>query len=385
MKMVRENKNECNGCGICKKLCKHEAIKLTKDKNGFVYPMINTDICVGCNICLKACKTLDNDLLTVKSAYAVKIKDKKQLMSSTSGGIFTAISDYVLNNRGVVYGCVLDDEKNAVHKRAETKEQRDAMRDSKYVQSSIINVYDNVVKDLKEGKMVLFTGTPCQTAAIHRYCVSKECANQLYLCDIVCHGVASPDIFKQHIKYIEEKEKIKVSKIVFRDKNLGWNKDHKRRLKCISSDGKIIYDDMFYKMYFNYNIISRPSCSKCRYSNVKRCSDFTMADYWGIENIHPEFENTNGVSLLMIRSQKGANLFSEIKDRVDYIETNIDSAVQYNPRLKSPTVFPGNYNSFWSDYKVKGYKYVLNHYVNPNFTIRIENKLKRIYKRIRRR
>lgn len=378
MTMVRDLKNQCTGCGLCSQKCPFGAIIMKYDEQGFIYPYIDKEKCTGCGWCEAICKKIPLKANRVKEVYGVKNKDQDVLKQSTSGGVFTVISDYILENGGRVYGCILNDKLEAVHVGVSDKEKRNLMRDSKYVQSDIHLTFEQVYKDLENGKKVLFTGTPCQTAAIYKYCENSPNIDNLYICDIICHGVASPGLFKNHLEYIERKNKTKIINIKFRDKELGWNKDNKRRLKFHLKNGDIYYDDLYYKMYFNYNIISRPACSDCQYCKTDRISDFTMGDFWGIDKVFKNYSYKEGVSLLLVRSKKAKELIESVKDKIDIFPAELDAVVKYNPNLKLPSVFNENYNIFWNGYIKHGYLYAVKKYITPNLITRACNKALRI-------
>lgn len=256
--------------------------------------------------------------------YALKHKNEEVRMASRSGGIFTALSDYVLENQGVIYGCVLNEHFEAVHIRAKTAEERNRMRGSKYVQSNIGDAYRQVKKDLKDGKMVMFTGTSCQIAGLQGF-LRTEYSN-LLLVDIVCHGVPSPLLLK---KYIDWQSQKKGKDIVFFDfrnkKDFGW--DHNVETLYFSDQSKLdsyVYTQMFYK-----HIFLRSSCFKCPYKQILHPGDITIADYWGIDKAAPGFNDNKGVSLVMVNNDKGMEYFEKVRDAVDCCETKIEDSMQH--------------------------------------------------------
>ncbi|MBO5187186.1 MAG: Coenzyme F420 hydrogenase/dehydrogenase, beta subunit C-terminal domain [Prevotella sp.] len=219
------NPADCCGCTACADICAHEAITMEPDALGFLYPRVDETKCVDCGLCEKVCAfndQYDKSLaLPIPDAYAARHRDVNEIMKSRSGAVFVAISDYVLENGGVVYGAGYKDHFRVVHKRAATKEERDEFRGSKYVQSDLTGVFSRVRQDLKNGLTVLFSGTPCQTAALNSY-VGKKLRENLLLIDIVCHGVPGPFVWRDYIEYIEKKQGARVSVVNFRDKKYGW-------------------------------------------------------------------------------------------------------------------------------------------------------------------
>lgn len=378
MDTVYKQKCDCTGCGLCKYICPNNAIEMKYDKEGFLYPVIDKNRCIDCKMCRNRCSNLNIGAVdNTTEFFAVKHKNDIIRANSTSGGLFTVLSDYFLENNGVVCGCVLDDDLNAVHIMAYNEDDRDLMRDSKYVQSDISNMFGHICKSLNEGKIVLFTGTPCQAEAVRKSTENNTNSHNLYICDIVCHGVPSPRIFQDYLKYLEKKDKIKIKKIKFRAKQLGWSKENKRMFQY-EADNDIYYDDTFYKLYFNYNVISRPCCEKCKFTSTRKKVDFTIGDFWGIEKFYKNFDDGRGVSLLLIHSEKAKSLFDTISNNMDFIKSDEEKAISENPRLVTPTVFGDFRNQLFADYSKRGYGYIVKKYVNPSVCRRIVKKMKRI-------
>ncbi len=222
-----DDPRDCCGCTACASICNHNAIKMEPDSLGFLYPNVDPHLCVDCGLCERVCSFNDNyDTslnLHVPEVYAARHKDVKEVETSRSGAAFIAISDYVLNNNGVVYGAGFKDHFRVVHKRATTSLERDEFKGSKYVQSDLTGVFCRVEQDLRNGRLVLFSGTPCQTSGLNSFIGSKLREN-LVLVDIVCHGVPSPYIWRDYIKYLEEKHGSEVCFVNFRDKQkFGWS------------------------------------------------------------------------------------------------------------------------------------------------------------------
>ena len=211
----------CCGCTACASICAHEAIIMKPNELGFLYPQVDATKCVECGLCNKVCQFNENYdksyNLDFPIAYAARHKDINEVMKSRSGAAFVAISDYILDHGGVVYGAGDKDHFRVAHKRATTKEERDEFRGSKYVQSDLRGVFYRVKQDLMNGKMVLFSGTPCQTSGLNSY-IGKRLRGNLILADIVCHGVPSPYIWKDYINYIESVNNTSISVVNFRDK-----------------------------------------------------------------------------------------------------------------------------------------------------------------------
>lgn len=234
------NPQDCCGCTACASICAHDAITMEPDALGFLYPKVDESKCVECGLCEKVCQFNDNYdrslNLEQPIAYAARHKDISEVMRSRSGAAFVAISDYILEQGGVVYGAGYKDHFRVAHKRATTKEERDEFRGSKYVQSDLTGIFRQVKEDLRNGLTVLFSGTPCQTSGLNAY-VGKKLRENLYLVDIVCHGVPSPYIWRDYLAYLERKHGSKITYVNFRDKELyGW-RAHKETFKFENRGG----------------------------------------------------------------------------------------------------------------------------------------------------
>lgn len=221
---------DCCGCTACASICTHNAITMQPDAMGFLYPVVDKSQCTDCGLCEKVCSFNDHyDIgfnLPQPDAYAARHKDMNEVESSRSGAAFIAISDWILKHGGAVYGAGYTDHFRVVHKRATTKEERDEFKGSKYVQSDLTGIFRQVKKDLKNGMIVLFSGTPCQTSGLNSY-VGKNLRENLYLVDIVCHGVPGPYLWRDYLTYLEKKQGDKIYWVNFRDKQkFGWTAHH---------------------------------------------------------------------------------------------------------------------------------------------------------------
>lgn len=373
------DKADCCGCTACAGVCAHDAITMKPDAMGFIYPVVDRAKCVDCGLCEKVCAFNDNydksQNLKEPEIYATRHKDIHEVETSRSGAAFIAISDYILDNGGIVYGVGYKDHFRVVHKRAATKDERNEFKGSKYVQSYLDGIFKQVKEDLKKGYTVLFSGTPCQTAGLNSF-VGKKLRENLILVDIVCHGVPSPYIWRDYLTYIENKYKSKVVKVDFRDKSrIGWSGHIE---SFIFENGNKI-ESVIFKDLFLKNLISRPSCSVCHFANFNRPSDFTIGDYWGWNRISNNFNSDNkGCSLLFINSQKGHELFKTISHSLNLIQTNKHLCTQ--PNLEHPSVINEKADEFINDYQTKGFKIVISKYSVLSFhnrIILISEKIKR--------
>ena len=370
---IYSKSERCCGCGACSNICPKQAITMKSDDKGFLYPEINNSICVNCGLCLKVCafNNKQEQVLENQSVYAVKNKNNDIRLESRSGGVFTALTDQCIQNKGVIYGVALNDDFEAIHKRATQKEERDLFRGSKYIQSNMRDTYKKVKEDLINGKQVVFSGTPCQVNALKNYLFGVNCEN-LILIDIVCHGVPSVKIWKDYLNYYEKKNKGKVTRVDFRNKKkFGWAAS-----KETVWIGDKSYDNDLFINLFNSGVIERESCFQCPYKNLNRVGDITIGDFWGIEKVNKGFNDNKGVSLVICNTQKGKIYFKNIADKLESIEVNLEDCLQ--PALMHANKMPKDIKTFWKMYKIFGGIYYAKIY---QFKLKIIFKLKHLSKK----
>lgn len=354
------DRSACCGCSACKSICPYDAISMKPDSMGFLYPIVDESKCVGCGLCEKVCAFnagYDKSMNLVSPLfYAVRHKDINEVSTSRSGAAFIALSDWVLDNGGVVYGAAFTEDFRVVHKRAKTKEQRNEFKGSKYVQSDLNDIYRQIRKDLLSNKIVMFSGTPCQTSGLSSFVGPKLRAN-LFLVDIVCHGVPAPYIWRDYVKYVETHRGEKAIAVDFRDKTeLGWAA-HKESFTFPSGkEYRKTYTYMFYE-----HIMFRPACKVCHFTNLNRPSDVTLADFWGWQNTDKSLNSDDkGISLLICNTDKGKRLLDNIMGSI--MVTTVEQEKSMQPNLQNPSVFNSNYMQFENDYIQRGFKYVARKY-----------------------
>ncbi len=362
-KPITEN---CVGCGACKAVCKFDAVTITKDYGGFIKAYINTDKCVNCGMCTKACPVINTpQKLSPENVFAFKAEDNIR-KNSTSGGVASALTEKIINNGGTVYGASLDNNFNLKHIRINRVEDIALIQGTKYIQSDMTGVFDNLKNDLESGKPVLFTGTPCQVASVKNFVLSKKLDTQnLYLCDIICHGVPSPKVFKDYIEWLGGTEKSKITKYYFRNKNFSWRGDSSSAETDTAEIKRNKNISAFMNLYYSNNITC-DACFNCKFTSQDRVSDLTISDFWGIEKDNPDFEDKLGVSMVLVNSQKGKELFASLNGK--FVEANIENAKQ--PQLKTPVKKPDGYDDFWSIYKENGIDYTVKKYAIPKTTLK---------------
>ena len=356
-------KEDCCGCGACMNACPKNAIRMEADNQGFLYPVINAVDCINCGLCKQNCqirksKTMQNE----RSSHCFGVKNHDYVRAvSSSGGVFTAILDEVINGGGVVVGATFDSEMNVVHKTAQTRKECDAFRGSKYVQSDMGNIYKKVADTLSNKKKVLFSGTPCQVAGIKKYLEAHRIEmSGLYTIDLVCHGAPSPKIWKEYISVLENKYHSKIKNYTFRDKSAGWRGYH---VRVELEDGRSVAQNdltQSFAIVFGKEVMLRPSCFYCPYASMQRCGDITIGDFWGIDKIDKNFSDNKGISMVLINTSKGQEIFMAIKSELDVKEYS--SEVLKQPNLRKSTDFSVDYDIFWSDYDSKNYLYIAKKY-----------------------
>ena len=290
-----KNKSQCCGCAACVQRCPRLCISLKEDKEGFLYPVVDKENCIDCGLCEKVCPELNVAQERVPlNVYAVKHKDEEIRMKSSSGGVFTLLAEQIIDEGGVVFGARFDEYWEVMHDYTETKDGLAAFRGSKYVQSKIGNTYQQAEVFLKQGRKVMFTGTPCQIAGLKRF-LRKEYRNLLAV-DLVCHGVPSPRVWRMYLKEISRGENI--TEVNFRSKDVGWKK-----YKVVVNGKDNLINEPFYENAFMQaflrNFILRPSCYQCLAKSGKSGADVTIGDFWGIENVLPEFDDDKGCGLIL--------------------------------------------------------------------------------------
>ena len=287
-----------------------------------------------------------------KKIYGLKIKSEQERMESQSGGAFYCMAKKVILNGGVVYGVILNESMLVGYSRATTLEEILPMRGSKYVQTKVGNTFKNVLEDLKKGNKVLFSGTPCCVNGLLLFLEQARVnMDNLVTCDLVCHGVASPLIFQEFIQYVSNGNLQKVKDFRFRDKCKGWHS----HFETYYIDKK--YCTNIYAKLFSSGNCLRESCYICKYTNYDRISDITIGDFWGIEKSHPELDDNKGISLLMVNSEKGRVIFEDIKNDVEFFESNKKEISQ--PQLHNPFCKATTYDEFWNDYQKRQFKYIV--------------------------
>lgn len=363
-----KHKEDCCGCGACAASCPVNAIVMKADEAGFMFPNVDPLICLNCGRCIKACAFHDAPKARPMEVYAATNASLQDCLLSSSGGIFPAAARLILNKGGVVFGAsleFLDGHRLLKHCAASTEMELSKLRGSKYAQSDLTGCFQQVKKQLDSGKKVLFSGTPCQISALKRY-VGKGNDN-LYTIDIICHGVPNQKIFYSYLDTLSKRIQCSIEQFSFRDKHNSWGHciginyrdvNGKRKHRVIASQLSSYY------YLFLKGLLSRESCHQCPFAGKERVGDLTLGDYWGVEKEHPEYLKENGgkfnqkygVSVVLINSSKGQQLFYEIAPSILYEKSEFECAAKHNQNLNKVHPIDSRYKEIQKAFVQNGYE-----------------------------
>lgn len=355
-----KEKNKCCGCHGCMNICPKNAITMVEDEKGFKYPEIDSKKCIECNLCENVCPILNktkNDSEPV--AYGAYNVDEEVRKSSSSGGIFTLLANYILENDGVIFGAAFESDFSVKHIEINNKSDLDKLRTSKYVQSSIEDTYKKARNYLNKGVKVLFTGTPCQIEGLYSF-LRKDYEN-LYTQDIICHGVPSPKVWRKYLEYREKQDSKKPVRINFRQKDDGWNL-YALLLQYDNSAYKKNHRDDFFMKAFLRDVCLRDSCYNCSFKSKNRKSDITLADFWGIQEIDRTMDDDKGTSLVIVNTIKGNELFEKIKINTVYKKVDFGESIKYNTSMYKSVVMPKEREAFFENLENLEFDNLVNKY-----------------------
>ena len=378
---INSKMNCCTGCGACKAICPVKAITLEKNEKGFVYPVIDLEKCIRCKKCVAVCPVNEKPAYkATEKAFAFKRSNIQKRMESQSGGAFSVIAEEVIKDGGVIYGVALDVNGQAVYECVDNERDLIKLKGSKYVQADLKDTYLRVKEDLRN-KKVLFSGTPCYVAGLKKF-LQNENAENLLTCDLICHGVPSPEVYSRYLEHLGKKCDKKITDYNFRDKTVtGW---HGHMETYTDNTGTQLAENIYANIFYT-DACLRESCYSCQYANTERVADITVGDFWGIEKVFPEIDDNKGVSLVLINSAKGYSFWEELRKKTDneILDCKIEKCLQRN--LNIPTPRSQVTEAFWTDYLNFDYKKIIRKYgqmrlyERPNLSVlnRWQDKLER--------
>lgn len=327
------DKTKCCGCTACANVCPVSAIHMKPDEEGFLYPIVNTELCVHCGICHRACPIENKpqrsqDTLT---SWVLRTKSKNILEGSTSGGFVSPLFEWVLEQKGVICAATYDKNFQIVHtfvhwNSDSIPESMAKIRGSKYVQSYLGNCYASIRNYLTQGRMVCFVGTTCQVNGLKAF-LGNEYDNLICI-DLVCHGTPSPKLWGKYLDY-QRTTNGEIGAISFRHKTYGY---HSGTMRIQFLNGKTYFGssrvDLMLKSFFS-EISSRPICYRCPFKELNRCSDFTIYDCWHASQLVPGLKDDDqGYTNVIVQSPKGSSILEQIQEDYECYPVETDQAVK---------------------------------------------------------
>lgn len=371
------NIDKCTGCFACSNICPKKCIDI-QEENNVLQAKINEEECIDCNSCIKICPA-ENEITRNEplKLYAAWSLDENIRRTSSSGGIATQLYKTCLKNNWLVVGTKFDKDFNLNYEITDSIKDIENFKGSKYVQSKTNNIFPKIKAKLDEEKKILFIGLPCHIAGLKLY-LKKEYINLITI-DLICHGVSPNSYLKEHIKYIENKLKQKIENITFRE-------DNKLCLKLYSKNKRVYENnsalDVYYRGYLT-GLFYRPSCYNCKYANIKRVSDITLGDFWGLGDTIPFDKSTkDGVSLMLINTKKGEELIDLVKDNLFLEERTIEEGLEKNEQLSHPSKKNKNYDNFLKYIKKYDFEKATSKVLSKDINvIKVKTAIKKIIKR----
>lgn len=329
--MISINKKDnCCGCYACVNVCPKDCISMLEDSEGFNYPCVDKSKCVDCTLCEKVCPIINKDKVAQGSneednTYVAYTKNATVRKNSSSGGMFTELAESVLKNNGVVFGCAFDDDFNAHHIMIDNISDLEKLRGSKYIQSQIESTYKEAEKLLKNGKLVLFSGVACQIAGLNSYL--RKDYNNLITVDVLCHGVPSGKAWRKYIDDNQKRHNAKLNKYYFRNKDNGWKVFTVKQMYMDNQGESSSFNKDSFMQLFLGEVCLRPSCHNCRFKDIRRPSDITLGDCWGVQNYMPEMDDDKGTSVVIAHTKKGVNILNSVKNNLVIKKAKLDRAL----------------------------------------------------------
>lgn len=364
------DKELCTGCTACMNKCPKGAIKMVRDEEGFLYPKVNKEKCVKCGLCKKVCPILNKSERENfnQRGFIFQYNNDNIRKQSTSGGAFTAIAEYTIENNGVVFGVGFDDKFKVIHQKAETKKELEKFRNSKYVQSNPLSTFKEVEKNLKENRLVCYSGTACQIEGLLSF-LGKNYKN-LITVDVICRAVPSPLLWEKYLEYRSKNNKI--DKVYFREKKYGYKYSN----LTIYNKEKLVYNngidtDPYLRAFFT-NIASRPSCYNCHFKCQLHKADFTIWDCFNVNIFDESFDDDLGTTKILANSNKAIEIFDRIKDKHKYIEVNVEKLISNFYQMFNSIKYNSKRDDFFRDLNTYDIDYVNTKYFPNSVKCKVE-------------
>ena len=351
---------DCCGCGACINACPTQALSFSQDVFGFVRPQIDNVKCIECGKCIRTCPQYNEITASKpKQVLAALNKNDSVVIKSSSGGIFYALAESVILEGGCAFGATLDDQFKVKHICVEYIEDLPLLQKSKYVQSYMGDCYKQALQKLKEGKRVLFSGTPCQVAAMKSIAGGKY-VNSLFLVDVVCHGVPSQTFWSDYVDSLKKRNKT-LTKYEFcykRKVRNGMNK----YISYVTDYDKVTVKNWpqdSYNFFFMKSKNYQEACYSCRFAKPERISDLTLCDYWHWDRYHgKDFPLCSTLSGICVNTDAGRMILDKIADKLIFADSSFDNLAAHNGCLLRPTPMPSSREEFLHEWKTKGYEYI---------------------------
>lgn len=348
--IVINKKEECCGCNACKQICPKKCISMEYDEEGFLYPKVDESKCIKCNRCIKVCPMINNNVNQNKPKTMVaKAKNEDMRRNSSSGGVFSVLSETILDKNGIIFGATLNNQFNVEHISIKNKDELKLIRGSKYIQSNINDNFIEAKKYLTENRQVLFSGTPCQIAGLKKY-LGKEYDNLICI-DVFCHGVPSKEVFNKYIEYLEGQYNSKIENIEFRNKDKGWNN---YSLKITFVNGQVYRKSNKEDPYlqgFIRGLYLRPACYNCKHKGFKSGSDISLGDMWGSKNLFPRWEDNKGISVIVCNTSNGRTLINSINDKLEIKPVTLEEVYIGNKGIYDSAKYNSNRPKLFNELK----------------------------------
>lgn len=349
------NIDNCFGCGACAQSCPQKCIELKENAEGFLSPIVDEKNCIGCGICNGVCQMENNDWKqnteVIKKAYLFANMNEYYRNLSSSGGFFVAVSNWVLDRGGVIFGAAFTEDFMVSHKYVTNKIDLFALMGSKYVQSDLKNTFSEAKEFLKQGSWVLFSGTPCQIGALNEF-LKEEDTSRLVLVDFVCHGVPSTKVWRE---YLNECHNQDIRYINFREKRIGWW-EYEFRIQYAKGEYTSKYrggNDPYIDLFLKKQSLNR-TCYDCKYRDEHKYSDFFIGDAWNINRIKNNMDDDRGITIVFVNSAKGEAIIKELQNN-NIFEIEIDEAIKYRTELFEPSIMPKGRKVFFDNLE-KGFR-----------------------------